>query len=191
MCGTIDNRLNEELNQCSPFVCTEGETRDRKQQEQITNQLPITGLYSSVSSYDSGKPESIISNLINQFSGSELSRYAALIIPYTHMHMHTCLHTHTHTHTHIHTHACTHACTHTRMHALTHAHTHTHARMHSRMHTHTRMHALTHAHTQHTHTHTLNLVYHIQIQLTMILFNVKTIVIFYFSICFRSSLSFL
>ena len=69
--------MNEELNQCLPFVCTEGETRDHKQQEQITNQLPITGLYSSVLPYESGKPESIISSLIDQFSGSELSRYAA------------------------------------------------------------------------------------------------------------------
>ena len=77
MRNTINNRLNKELNQYST-----GGTRDCKQPEQTTNQLSkniFTELHSSVLSCDSDEPESILSSLIDQFDGPELSQHAALI----------------------------------------------------------------------------------------------------------------
>ena len=67
----------------------------------------------------------------------------AIIIAYTHAHIHT--RRHTHTHTYMHTHICTYAYahTHTHTHTLTHTHmytcrhTHTHACMYTHTHTHT------------------------------------------------------
>ena len=46
-------------------------------------QNPFTELHSSVLSHDPGKPVSILSSLISQFTGIDLSQYAALITNFT------------------------------------------------------------------------------------------------------------
>ena len=76
MRDTIDNRLNEELNQYSQEEKQEIINSHNKQQ--ISCQNLFTGLHSSVLSRDSGKPESILTSLIDQFDGPELSQQAVL-----------------------------------------------------------------------------------------------------------------